>query len=302
MEEVHTSTPEVTPQNLDACFAAVATSAPSDVIMDRSMPVFELQPVPSPRPIELQPTMPDALLQLTAKPLTSLQPPLVTDAVLCDSLTSQAITVQDRCTILDHQETVWGDDELRWHLGRISIAVSGPRVTILDPLLAIGWMQQRDQTAVLSWLATAPATQCIVTCCLHQGYWTPIVWNDKVSHLEVLLWDHESVDLSFLEPLHQLLCQGLKLPTYQVVASSRNFAQTNLWGAAAFAFVSAHVGLCQLPRNDSHLQAFHDECRIAFRHCLLAQNAVCRPWCWGAGSFDLPSALATLLTQHGVPG
>ncbi len=249
---------------------------------------------PNPAPLN------EALLQLAAKPLTCLQPPLVTDPMLCTSLLLQTMTTKERNKILDHQDSVWGDDEIRWHLGRLLGDVA-PTVTSLDPLLAFGWLQNFDHQAAPQWLSQAPATQCIVTCVSHQGHWTPIIWIDEVSHLAVHIWDHEAVDLSTFEALHQNMCRCLKLPQVKVVATPRSFAKDHLCGAAAIAFIAAHVGLLQLPRKDSHLSAFHDECRSLFRQHVASQSAVCRPWCWGAGTSELPHALATLLTQHGVP-
>ena len=251
-------------------------------------------PVPTLTPLN------EALLQLTAKPLTCLQPPLVTDPMLCASLLSQTMSPCDRAKILDHQDSVWGDDEIRWHLERFLSNVT-TKVTILDPLLALGWHQHFDHQAVLRWISQAPATHCIVTCVHHQGHWTPIIWTDEVSHLAVHIWDHEAVDLQPFEALHQNLCRCLKLPQVKIVAKTRSFAVNRLCGAAAVAFIAAHVGALQLPRKESHLTDIHDDCRQSFRQHIGSQTVVARPWCWGAGTLDLPHALATLLTQHGVP-
>lgn len=133
-----------------------------------------------------------------------------------------------RSKILYNQATVWGDGETRWHLGRFQQQCSSSGLIILDPLLALGWLSHSDTTAVLSWLAKAPATQTIATCLLHQGHWTPVLWVDKVSHFEIHVWDHESVDLRVFDPLHKLVCHCMKLPSYELATTSRPFAAQQL--------------------------------------------------------------------------
>ncbi len=298
MPEHHT--PEVKPRDLIDSFEA-AFDPDGDVTMAQ---VVETEPS-LPQPVEsIVPSvapLTDALLQLKAKPLTCLQPPMVHDVSLCDLLLSQTMTVEDRLRILENQDVVWGDDEIRWHLGRLRDHCPSNGVTVLDPLLALGWARQPDILAVQQWLSKAPATQCIITCVLYHGHWTPVVWIDKVSHLEALLWDHSSVDLTVFEPLHKVICHSLKLPTFEVVASARSFAPEQYCGAAAIAFVEHQTCSQSLPRKESHLQAFNQECKNLFSNQVKALTVVCRPWCWGAGHFDVSGTLATLLTQHGVP-
>ena len=243
----------------------------------------------------------EALIDLSAKPLTCLQPPFVSDPLLCESLLSQTMSVDVRLRVLDNQSTVWGDDELRWHLHRCQMQCSSPGFVVLDPLLALGWSSHLDPATVLSWLNKAPSTTTIASCLLYQGHWTPMLWIDQVSHLEVRIWDHESVDLTVFEPLHRLMCHCLKLPHFETVITTRSFAMNHLCGAAALAFVSQYVGHTSLPRKESHLLSFHEECRHLFTTFVKTQTAVPRPWCWGAGFFDVNGALASLLVQHGVP-
>ena len=73
------------------------------------------------------------------------------------------------------------------------------------------------------------------------------------------------------------------------------------WSSRHFFHWLYYARLITLPRKESHLLSFHDDCRHLFVTHLRAQQVVAGPWCWGAGSFDLTSALTTLLTQHGVP-
>ena len=296
-QECHT--PEVRPRNLADRFEAAA-DLDGDVPMEPVVAIAPQQPPPVEPTVQVRP-MTDALLKLQAKPLTCLQPPIVHDVSLCELLLSQTMTVEDRLKILDNQDFVWGDDEIRWHLGRLQDGSPSNGVTVLDPLLALGWARQPDTSAVQNWLSKAPATQCIVTCVLYHGHWTPIIWIDKVSHLEALLWDHPSFDLTVFEPLHRVICHSLKLPHFQVVASSRSFAPDQHCGAAAIAFVEHQICSQPLPRKESHLQTFNNECKDLFRNQVNALTVVCRPWCWGAGQFDVSGTLATLLTQHGVP-
>ena len=300
MESPQPVTPSIRPCNLETRFAAVA-----DLPLPAQDSLMSMCPAPTEGPTLPKPNpstaMTDALLTLSAKSLCCLQPPIVRDIPMCETLLVQAMTVQDRLAVLANQQSVCSDDELRWHLGRLQPSFSHTGTTVLDPLLAVGWMQHLSVQPVQQWLAQASASQCIVTCLLHQGHWTPAIWTDKVSHLEVRYWEHPSVDLSIFEPLNQLICHCMKLPTVQVVVTPRPFAPTHLCGAASIAFIEACLCQQPLPSKESHLQFVHDNCRAIFNAHLQALETVPRPWCWGAGAFDVAGTLATLLIQHGVP-
>ena len=300
MDSPQPVTPAFRPCNLETRFAAVAdVPLPPQESLPSSGSTVSVAPT-------LQQSNPclalrDALLTLPAKSLLCLQPPLVHDLQMCETLLVQAMTVKDRLAVLANRQSVCSDDELRWHLGRLQPSFAPSGTTVLDPLLVHGWMQQPNVQSVQHWLAQAPATQCIVTCLLHQGHWTPAIWTDKVSHLEAKFWEHPSIDLSLFEPLNQLLCHCMKLPTVQVVVTPRPFTPSHLCGAASIAFIESTLCQQQLPTKESHLQSFHDNCRALFHTHLQALETVPRPWCWGAGSFDVAGTLSTLLIQHGVP-
>ena len=242
---------------------------------------------------------PSALLNLQGKQLTTLVPPTVPEVALCAAMRDQQITSGDRLRILGNQETVWGDDEIVWHLARcVTDAEEG---TIwLDPLLAISWVHSLDIEALQGWFDQQANPTCIVSCLFAHGHWTPVVWKlgTKVS---VHTWDHESVDQSWLGNFHSMICKVAGIAQFQVSHTLRTFAYDHLCGAAAIAFV-AHILLGnKLPRKESHLLEHHRQCRGFFMDFVRSHHRVPRPWCWGSGPLDLTESLATLLQQHGVP-
>lgn len=248
---------------------------------------------------EHTPWKPSALLNLSGKQLTALIPPVVPDHALCEAMRDQKILSADRIRMTDNQDTVWGDDEIVWHIKKcISHCETGS--IWLDPLLALGWAHSSDIDALQTWFKSQKQPSCIITCLLSHGHWTPVVWR-LGAVLQVHTWDHESVDHSWMGRFHGMICKVAGISTFQVSHQLRMFAYGLLCGAASIAFF-AHILFGQpLPHKESHLMDFHRECRQHFRDYLISHDQVPRPWCWGAGPMDLTAPLASLLSMHGVP-
>lgn len=245
------------------------------------------------------PWKPSALLNLSGRQLTALIPPAVPEVALCEAMRAQQISSADRIQIVDHQETVWGDDELLWHIKRcIQHCEAG--TCWLDPLLALEWAHSSDVSALQEWFKSTNNPSCIITCLLSHGHWTPVIWR-LGTVVQVHTWDHDSVDHSWMARFHGMMCKVAGISNFQVAHQLRTFAYGLLCGAAALAFF-AHILLGHsLPHKESHLMEFHRTCRQQFRDSLASADQVPRPWCWGAGPLDLTASLASLLSMHGVP-
>ena len=242
---------------------------------------------------------PSALLNLTGKQLVALIPPNVPDRALCEAMREQHVTSADRLHMVEKQETVWGDDEIVWHMQQY-VRLSDSEVCWLDPLLACSWAHSSEFSGLQAWFDSNKKPSCIITCLLTHGHWTPVVWRFG-SVLQVHTWDHESVDHCWMGKFHSMMCKVAGIPTFQVSHQLRTFAYGSLCGAASLAFF-AHILLgLSLPHKESHLIDFHQTCRQQFREYLISNQSVPRPWCWGAGPLDLTASLTSLLSMHGVP-
>ena len=253
------------------------------------------------QPQAISSLVPSALLTLPAKQLAALVPPQVQDPALMMAMREQSMSIQDRMTILDHQGSVWGDDELFWHLNRCSSSSVARQVSVLDPLLATGWVMSPVTNHIQAVISSFPQFEYLATCVLIHHHWIPVVWQVKEKELHAHMWDHLDFDPNCLEPLHHAVCQAVGVSSVQVSFQTRDFAPYHLCGAAAIAFIEHFVCQGILPHKVSHLQAFHDQCRKQFEVMVKQRKLVNRPWCWGNGQFDLNGTLASLLVSHGVP-
>jgi len=62
----------------------------------------------------------------------------------------QKISSHDRTQIVDNQDTVWGDDEIVWHIKKC-LSHCGKDTVWLDPLLAMGWAHSSECEALQAW-------------------------------------------------------------------------------------------------------------------------------------------------------
>ena len=283
-------------------------AAPLELPSDEPLVGKSSFPCPLPDTSEVTPTnravsslIPSALLVLPAKHLISLVAPQVNDPNLMEAMREQTMSVDDRLTILDHQEHVWGDDEILWHMSRCFHNSVIGRVQIIDPLLATGWLTSPSAEVIRSYLQTLPPFDFVATCILSKQHWTPVVWQVRAQELHAFVWDHEAYDFRTLEAFHLAFSCAVEASKHKVHVRTRDFASQHLCGAAAIAYLDHFVCKAVLPHKDSHLQAFHDSSRAQFVEHIKGQSLVYRPWCWGSGMSDLTGTLASLLGFHGVP-
>ena len=289
------------PEVLPALATQVDDPNDHDAIMDFT------DDVPAPhdasvanRPSNVQDNTVVGLGNLDAHQLVAQLPPLVLDLDLCSTMREPLLTAAARLHLLDRQGGVWADDEVWWQMQALGPLTRHTKVAMLDPLLATTWLAAQNVESVRHWIDVQPDFDRIATVVLHQGHWTPCVWVKKLCELEVHLWEHESVDVEALNPLHGLMCQALQVPMFQTSCTRRQFGLQNC-GAASIAFLQFKLHGLNLPVDDAHLAFAAQSLREDFRMSHDGFTHMPRPWCWGAGVPEVLGITATILQQHGVP-
>ena len=154
------------------------------------------------------------LLSLQTEQLLSLQVPVVVNEDHLQSLSSQTLRSCDRLKVLDNQADAWCDDEFRYHLKcladsfvdfPIKKGVSNPQdCMVLDPLLATGWLHHGVHECQ-SWGANhtevKPKAMIIITACMVEGHWIPLVMQPQGSNLHVHTWDAPHHDHSLVNQI-----------------------------------------------------------------------------------------------------
>ena len=238
-----------------------------------------------------------SIATLQADQLVALLPPLVVDQDLCNNMRNQMLSRSAREQILTHQQDVWADDEVWWHL----LSLPPLRdVILLDPLLASSWLTAGTVELVQSWISLHGSVHRIATVVLHDGHWIPCVWTVRLTSLDFHSWEHDNVDLNGLNALHGLLCRALGLTMFHVACTRRSFGLRHC-GASAILFLFHRLCNQDLPAMEAELDFAAQSMRSGFLQAHAADSVMPRPWCWGAGSSDLPEVVASLLQSHGVP-
>jgi len=204
-----------------------------------------------------------------------------------------------RQSVLAMQGPVWGDDELLFGLHQIADNTDADQcVTVWDPLLISGLVQQ-DVPATWSQLVAAlrPMTT-VVSAVLLGGHWIPLVWRiDTVgAKLHTL-----AVTVDF-EPVLDSLCRAIDLYRGGArgvwKAHEPGFVPVGYCGALALCFVRHLLWGWLLVDDQCSLQWVSDQMRKDFAAQL--PEPCLRPMLAGLG-LTVQARLADLLCEHGVP-
>ena len=249
------------------------------------------------------------LCQVKSDGLLKLIPPKIKLISQCEALCAQTIRSSDREAILENQQFIWADDEIRWHQKRLCDSwnehASCPvKPCHLDPIVAYGWATAGgDVTGEVSkWYTAQGCPKCILIVLWQEGHWAPVLLDVESSSLEVIRTPRHSQ----VEDLVDQLVQVFRAAT-GIVAGDEHISSIhqvkNGCGAASIAFLEHMVFQQDLPSNDSEAIDRHYSYRSAFvtaiREKFLTQN----PWMWGAGVSDTTKAIDLIkpfLAQHGV--
>eukprot|EP00435_Cladocopium_sp_Y103_P076208 s462_g81.t1 len=230
--------------------------------------------------------------------LLALMPPLVVDQALCSSMRDQMLSKEVRMQLLAVQGSVWADDELWWHL--LAMPQPDAQSVFVDPILVTSWLIAGTLDLLESWFALHPGPIRIVSAVLCQGHWIPCLWIQRQTTLDFHTWEHNDMDLNCLNGLHGLLSRAFGVSMFNVSCTRRSFGLSHC-GAAAVLFLSHRLTGSPLPVDEDELEYAATNLRCDFQLAHADDCVMSRPWCWAAGSDDLPSVVATLLQSHGVP-
>ena len=237
-----------------------------------------------------------------------IEGPRVTVCTQAHSLRAQTICSKDRLGILANQGTVWGDDEIVWHLARIQqewtegqhAGVGQPY--IIDPLLMHGWQFETDHKNVEAWFDANDRPEYFITAILCQRHWIPLVCLITSGKLEVVYQWSAQVDHRCVEHLIALI-DKVWCPSSKQVTPIEGANILHCCGAQAISFIE-HVVLGHPPSDTAELVQFeHGNLRRKFETALDGAWLTCHPWMWGDGHEGDEQALNLLrpvLKEHGV--
>ena len=231
-----------------------------------------------------------------------MPPPVVSNLQVLNGLTSPAMNADHRIAVLKAQDSLWSDDEIRWHLERILQRNEDPTKVLLDPLLATHVMTSGQTGLIFRWVQQLrPKIKMIVTAVWTQGHWTPYAWTWNEQCLIAHSWDVQGTAIS-CNLLHDALAKAVGARTFMGHTAHRQFAENTLCGVCAVRWLDHFISGKMLPSNLSEAEQLNQVAKQMFVEFLQASNAVARPWIWASGLDALVNArLLDLLQQHGVP-
>ena len=204
----------------------------------------------------------------------------------------------ERLGILSQQGPVWGDDELLFGLTQIAAHTDADQhVTVWDPLLVSGLVQQDSSASWSQLVAQVRPMATVVSAVLLGGHWIPLVWRiDTVGaklHTVAVTPEFEPV-LDFLSRVIEFYRGGAR-GIWK--AHSTGFVPSGHCGALVLGFVRHLLWGWPLCSDQAALEQCAHEFRQNFASHL--EDMCVRPVLAGLG-LPVLSRLAELLVTHGV--
>lgn len=244
----------------------------------------------------------DPLASLQPHELIQLLPPVVPSLKVLQGLTSPQMTPQQRVAIMNAQDMLWSDDEIRWQLQRILERANNESKVLMDPLLATHVMVSGQTGLLYQWFNQQSASvRVIITTVWTNGHWTPFAWTWNEQCLMAHSWDVQSTVVN-CNLLHDHIAKAVGARTYMCRTEHRQFASTTMCGVCAVRWLDHFVSGRMLPSNQSEAEQLHHLARQFFLEYVQNASNVARPWIWAHGLDALVEArLVDMLQQHGVP-
>ena len=245
----------------------------------------------------------DPLLSLNPAQLLEVSLPSVSSLPVVEALVSQAIPTATRRKLLSKQDTLWADDEIRWHLKDLIGRANQPGWVLLDPLLASAAIANNLVQVLTAWFNGFPTPPTgIVTCIVLEGHWVPLSWTWTSSLMVCRSWDIHRPCQPNLKLLHSALAMVVGARSWTTHVVHRMFSVDNSCGVCAVRFVDSILRGKMLPENCDDVATLHATGRQLFILSLDSVDVCSRPWIWGGGLDPQASKrLEELLVQHGVP-
>lgn len=237
-----------------------------------------------------------------------LQVPVVTSVEHAQSLLGQRSSIESRLQLLNQQEGVWGDDEIRWHLSRLqSICGESQSVFVLEPLVVFGCFQTQDFRPVARWVASNHRMNSVfITVALQNQHWYPVFLKIGWEGVKAMTWDIPGVSHCGLDSFVHSVAGAIGLDVHSVIQHNRSFSGSTLCGALSIAFLEHHLCKTPLPETKQLAETQHAYLRELFQVAVSEASITWLPWIWGAGvgDHDFEKAvelLQPMLVSHGVP-
>ena len=251
-------------------------------------------------------TLNHPLTQVRGNKLLDMLPPMVTKLCQAEALRQQMISQQDRLIVLGNQELIWGDDEILWHLQRLSQELSESAldsfitVAVIDPLLTSGWVKGDDCQDIQAWFTANECPQGIVTAFINQGHWIPVAFVCEGTSIIAFSIGDDDCEKWIVRNLTRKFRKALSFETSDCIFGKTPF-EHQCCGAFVIAFTEHLLTNQPLPSDICELRNIHDYCRTLF---MTTEQHLCpHPWIWGAGK-DVVGAtvdkLVPFLRERGV--
>ena len=245
----------------------------------------------------------DPLLSLSTTQLLEVAPPHFDNAQVLHALRLQTMPVSTRKSLLTNQDSLWADDEIKWHLEDMISKSSQTGWVLLDPLLASIALTKRMATVIVPWFnEKGDGVTGIVSCVQVAGHWIPLVWTWNASQLVCRSWDIQRQSPLNMSALHEAIALAVGARTWSTHVVHRNFAAGDLCGVCAVRFVDSVLRGKMLPDSRQEACVLHVKGRELFCSYLGSHDVCPRPWVWGGGlDPHAHQRLVDVLLQHGVP-
>ena len=127
---------------------------------------------------------------------------------------------------------------------------------------------------------------CILSACMIEGHWVPVVLAPNGNQLLFTTWDapHHSHDV--LDKVVEAISRSLGFDDVVRLRHQRMFFTSNKCGALAMAYLHHWVLGSMLPTNNEEAEVIHEGFRSAFKQAVQGCQLARRPWIWGAGDAD----------------
>ena len=241
------------------------------------------------------------LLALHDAQFLSLPVPCVCNPMQLWSLRNQFVQSTDRLQILSNHGDYLADDEMRFHLVQLQRDAiqfrnehhSNPRlVSLIDPLLASGWMRD-DGPSCEQWANAnrdiSLGKADIITVFLVDGHWVPVYMSVVGTNLVMHTWDSPNSSHDRLNAVLMKLGAGFGFQNPVIDRQQRMFFTSELCGALAVAFLHHLLMGSMLPTVHAEAVGIHQNLRSHFVQALHGCNVSLRPWMWGAGDQAAPN-------------